>query len=574
MTLLRAAAFGIAIIAVVDPAVTSTRSSRPLVAVIHDSVTGAALSARVAGELARRFTVVRGALDAAAATVMVGDAIPDESHALRRPVMAVLPRSRQPAVRIVKVDVPAVSAVDSRVPVAVTVRVSGARGRRLDLRLGSGAFTTDRASWNVSGDTTLAFTLHHVPLSAGSHAVHIGALIDGAALDSASTAFDARADPLPVLFFDPRPSWMATFVRRALERDPRFSVTHRVATSRGISNTSGAPPASLRDPQVLSDFATIVVSAPEQLSDGDVNGLETFMRRRGGRVVILMERRAAGAADRLTGVSAWRTSQSANPLALSDPTGVSSLNARELAWPATLPFGAMTHAISAALDSTRRPIVWSVPVGAGRLLVSGALDAWHHRDASGFHGFWAATIAELSVGAPAAVETILSRHSLAPGEAAVVRTTVRDAFLSDLPQRTARVGAVLVSGTDTTIPRLWPTATPGVFEGRIVAPRERGTYRLIVSAGRDSSKTSVVVDPAARKSLPDDRSVIEAFVASRGGSVIAEEELGELPARLSSALQVVSRVETWHPMRSGWWIVPFALLLGAEWWSRRRRGLV
>jgi hypothetical protein len=218
--------------------------------------------------------------------------------------------------------------------------------------------------------------------------------------------------------------------------------------------------------------------------------------------------------------------------------------------------------------------VWSVPVGAGRLLVSGALDAWHHRDASsGFHAFWATRIAELSVGAPAAVETILSRHSLAPGEAAVVRTTVRDVFLSNLPQRTARVGAVLVSGADTTIPRLWPTATPGVFEGRIVAPRERGTYRLIVSAGRDSSRTSVVVDPAARKSLPDDRSVIEAFVSSRGGSVIAEEELGELPVRLSLALQVASRVETWHPMRSAWWIVPFALLLGAEWWSRRRRGL-
>jgi hypothetical protein len=27
-----------------------------------------------------------------------------------------------------------------------------------------------------------------------------------------------------------------------------------------------------------------------------------------------------------------------------------------------------------------------------------------------------------------------------------------------------------------------------------------------------------------------------------------------------------------HPMRSPWWIVPFGLALGGEWWLRRRRG--
>ena len=28
-----------------------------------------------------------------------------------------------------------------------------------------------------------------------------------------------------------------------------------------------------------------------------------------------------------------------------------------------------------------------------------------------------------------------------------------------------------------------------------------------------------------------------------------------------------------HPMRSTWWILPFALCLSAEWWLRRRQGL-
>jgi hypothetical protein len=33
------------------------------------------------------------------------------------------------------------------------------------------------------------------------------------------------------------------------------------------------------------------------------------------------------------------------------------------------------------------------------------------------------------------------------------------------------------------------------------------------------------------------------------------------------------RESRWHPMRHPWWIAPLALLLGVEWWARRRAGL-
>jgi hypothetical protein len=78
-----------------------------------------------------------------------------------------------------------------------------------------------------------------------------------------------------------------------LERDTRFAVTHRVLTSRGMSNSGGAAPASLRDPELLAAYRTVVVGAPELLSEADVLGIEAFMRARGGRVVLLMDRRAA-----------------------------------------------------------------------------------------------------------------------------------------------------------------------------------------------------------------------------------------------------------------------------------------
>jgi hypothetical protein len=64
MTALRVAALLIAVLAVLDPALTSARSARPLVAVVAtDPAKDAALSDRVARELGRRFTVARGALE-------------------------------------------------------------------------------------------------------------------------------------------------------------------------------------------------------------------------------------------------------------------------------------------------------------------------------------------------------------------------------------------------------------------------------------------------------------------------------------------------------------------------------
>ena len=77
----------------------------------------------------------------------------------------------------------------------------------------------------------------------------------------------------------------------------------------------------------------------------------------------------------------------------------------------------------------------------------------------------------------------------------------------------------------------------------------------------------------ARIAAREERHLMSAYAASRQGQLITDSELRRLPRALTSALESVSRVETWHPMRSPWWIVPFALLLGAEWWWRRRNGL-
>jgi hypothetical protein len=588
MAALRVLAFAIAVVAVIDPALTISRSSRPLVSLLTaDPVRDADLANRVERTLSRQFTVVRGAIPSASGTVLVGDKVPEAKTVA--PLLVVTPEHGTPFLRILSLDVPATPLLNTQAPVAVNVQLRGASGRGVDVGMRVGDVRVDQ-QLPVEVDTAEArATWHHIPAAVGTALLQVRAQVEGTNIaDMATTSIDVRDDRLPVLFFDPRASWLSTFVRRAVERDPRFTVTHRVVTSRGISNSGGPAPVSLRDAHSLSSYATVVVGSPEQLTGTDVAGLEAFMRERGGRVVLLMDRRAAGPVDRLTGASDWRAVRlpSATTLAAAITDSripIRDIRAQEIAWPATLPIGASVHNVNYAPDSTRRSVVWSVPVGAGRLFVSGALDAWHYRDegagaitpngASGFGPFWTSMIAELAASAPPAVEVTLSDRSVAPGQPSSVQVWVRDAALSQRGAQSATVSARLVGPHDTTNLRVWAGNAPGTFTGTLIAPRESGVYRIIASSGVERSDAAIIVDPNARPPSRDERHLMSAFASSRKGRLVPEAELRDLPRTLSSALQSVSRVQTWHPMRTAWWIVPFVLLLGAEWWWRRRRGL-
>ena len=576
-TVLRMAAFGVALLAVLDPSLTADRSARPLIAV-QAAARDAALAGRVSEALDRRFTVVHGLNDAASATVLVGAAVPDESELPGAPAFAVFPVSRRPHFRIARIDASSAVQLNARASVYVHVPVVGAAGQVLDVQLSMDGMVTGQQNVEVRTDSSTVVVGMSVAPGLGSHVLTATARLAGETTsDSASVIMDVRDERLPVLFFDARPSWTSTFVRRVVEQDARFTVVHRTLTSRGLSNTAGPAPVSLRGLESMKGFTAVVIGAPEQLSEADITGLEVFMRRRGGRVVFLMEGRANAALDRLSGASGWRGAQLAAPTPITDAAGVELLRARELFWPATLPPDVMVHAFSVARDSTRRAIVWSVPVGAGRLIVSGAIDSWHHRgggtDSSGFDAFWSSVIASQSLSAPAGVEVRISPSLVTPGEKATVRVTVRDAFLSDRDQRSTQLRAMLISDRDSTLVRLWPGASPGVLTGTVVASRTTGFYRLTVAAGAERGSGTLVVDSVANRPGSDEPDVVSAFVSSRNGSAIGEADLNRLPGFISSAVESVSRVETWHPMRSPWWIVPFALLLGAEWWWRRRNGL-
>jgi hypothetical protein len=573
---LRSTAIAIAIAAVFDPAITSSRTTKPVVSVVADA-RSTALADRVGGTLSKSFDVVRAPAPNSDATVLVGDAPFDATQGAQSPVFAVVDDRDEPAIALTAMHAPTWTPADARAPIVVVARVTHARGRIVIATLQREGLVIDRVTRTIATDDEhVPLTLGFVPTAVGAAPLEVVARVDGSpAAARADAVVDVRNQRWAVLFFDPRPSWMSTFARRALEHDSRFVVSSRVVTSRNVSTDAGNPPGRLDDLAALEAYDVVVVGAPEALSSNDVAGLDAFLRARGGSVVLLFDRRAAGAYERLTQVATWSADSSGKAAAiipLSADSG--ALRAAETVWPARLPAGADVVARSAP----DRPIVWRSPVGAGQLIVSGALDAWRFRDrsVSGFDRFWQTLVASAATSAPPPVEVALDRSAIAPGEDVNVDVAIRDAELSTVRPAHSSVSATLEpaqQGAPATAVRLWPGASIGQFTGTVRAASP-GMYRLVVSSGGTRASTPIVVSGGVAHPGSETRDLLAAFANAHGGRVLPASQLKSLSPALRAAIRPTPHLETWHPMRSAWWIIPFALALSGEWWLRRRRGLL
>jgi hypothetical protein len=579
---LRLAAVAIAIAAMIDPAVKSDRRARPDVAVFAtDPARDSVLVNRVAEQLGSDFTVTRAPFSAAAATVLVGAGLPAATAELNAPVFAVTPDESTPSVRIFFAWIPQSMLLDSRNEVTVDVQSTGRGNRSVTASLRMGNATIDQRTTTFGrgrswGSTHLAF----VPISTGPALLRAVATIDGVALaDSVDLATTVRDERWHVLFYDTRPSWQSTFVRRAVESDLRFDVTSRVVTSKNISTDLGAPPAALDNAGSLERYDAIVVGAPELLADREVAGLEGYLRRRAGSVVLMLDEQPAGPFQRLLGVTNWKHNSDGKTTEIASISNDSTvLRAAELVWPAALPPRAVTYALARAPrpGEDRPPIVWSVPVGAGTVTVSGALDAWRFRDSttSAFEDYWRYTIAGAAIASARPESIELSQRVVAPGEPVDVTVRLRDPGLQPLPTRVSVTTTIEpATGGPGAAVTLWPTSAVGALHGTIRAPDRPGTYQAMAATDKDRASTSLIVLPGARHNGLNDLHFLADWVATRGGRAFPASQLSLLPAALRSATHPTPRRERWHPLRSFWWLLPFALALSAEWWLRRRRGL-
>ena len=381
----------------------------------------------------------------------------------------------------------------------------------------------------------------------------------------------SRARRMRVLVHEPRPSWAASFVRRALEANPAFDVSAYAGASKGLAVQAGDAPTRL-DRQIDA-FDVVAVGAPDELSPADVEALTIFARRRGGSIVLLPDRRPSGPYLTLLQAGGFDELLVEKPMVAKEPDG-GALRATEVA----VPRGDVALAdVFASVEhrGARMPIVFGWPLGAGRVIFSGALDAWRFRalGEEDFSRFWASLFAGAALSAPDRINVSLTPGIARSGEDVSMQVRLRGSELdaSDGGIRVPAVRARLISSTGAQeMIRLWPADAPGSFEGRFTASAA-GTYQLEVASGDAASQTVMLVaDEARHPSESADRQT--AIAAATGGVVVGADDLAPL-VRAVRALPASHESRDVHPARSPWFVIAFASLLCAEWTLRRRAGL-
>jgi hypothetical protein len=256
------------------------------------------------------------------------------------------------------------------------------------------------------------------------------------------------------------------------------------------------------------------------------------------------------------------------------------LRAAEMAIPRASDVGSGSIIAAAEQGKVARPVVIEWLAGEGRVLFSGALDAWRYRggDDEGFSRFWRARIAEAALAAPprAAVSVVPGVPGV--GEEAVIRVRLRPTELEISGDRTRvpAVGARLIDRTGRIeAVRLWPASDIGTFEGR-VRFGHAGDYDLRFALGSGLEIDRVVtVAGDARRPVPSAESTADAMrlvAAATGGVAVTDADFGPLERHLRG-LAAGDDQRAVHPWRSPWMLVVFVALLSIEWTMRRRRGL-
>jgi hypothetical protein len=578
---LRAASVALGVVALIDPACRQDRT-QPIAVQVQPASAIAAhreLADRVQQRLGSTLDTgadVNGPRDPDA-VVIAGEPADWSSIPDGKPVSLVT--DVDPTDRNVRVlDIAAPTQMFAGVPTAISVTVAGrevvGESTRIALHLEGIEIDGVDHRWTRTQESFTA-RLEYLPPSAGTRQLRVSVSpARGEATESdnhADIAIDVADRKLRVLVHEPRPSWQGTFVRRAVEGDPLFEVSSLARTSRGIEVRAGQPPERLVAAN-LELFDAIVVGAPEELRESEVTALESYLRARGGAVIFVPDRRPSGPYAGMIPAATFGEVLVANAAALRGDAGV--LRGSEFVAPEKLAPGVDVLA-GLVRDNGTAPVVISWPTGLGRVIFSGALDAWRHRSRPDeFTTFWRSAILTAAAQSPAALAVAVTPTVVQPGSRVRVTARLRPTEFERGPRPGVlpEVGAVVQAEGKPEVPiRLWPTAEPGTFEGTFDVTAA-GRLSVVATAGAKlTSRTELIAADGVRTATGHRSAATELLARASGGVVANASDLSAVESHLR-ALPQQTAATTIYPARSAWWIVAFVATLGAEWFLRRRRG--
>jgi hypothetical protein len=427
-----------------------------------------------------------------------------------------------------------------------------------DVAVGSAAHT-----WNdTREEARAAVRVEWVPLGPGPRDLRIVASASpGEAVleDNEVRSFAVGGgEPATILVYDPQPGWGSTFVRRGLEPDPRFNVMLRARL--GPSHTAASAPLRLSAESLEDEHvAVVVVSSPHALTKPEIDALERWTRLRGGSVVMLFESAPSGELARVLQVYGKSRLEPA-------PIPVGLLKASEL-----IVFSTNDPRARTLAEAGRDAVIVSRPVGRGQIVAAGAVDAWRYRSDGSFETFWRSLVADLAAATGDRLAVSTNAQAIAAGDTLEIEAEWRSVRAT--PGSVSVAAMLRCPGTDDTGVRLLPSGSLARFRG-VVDPVTPGACEVVVTlAGLGEARVPVRVLRTAPGPMTATDALSPAVTAYGGMVVDAGDETGLINAfRASTSAQLAS--VPLRPMRTGWWLVPFAACLGLEWWVRRRRGLL
>jgi hypothetical protein len=341
-----------------------------------------------------------------------------------------------------------------------------------------------------------------------------------------------------------------------LQDDPRLLLGGRTEVAPSVAVTHGEALDLTADE--LDRAAVVIITTPNTLNARVVNRLERYVALRGGSLIVLPDQRPAGPLSRLLPPVLEERREPA-------PVEIGPLRAREfLIFARDQARGLLSLSTAEASEEV---IVAARPIGRGRVIVSGALDAWRYRaTGEGFGRFWADLVADAARAAGPALQVTPSRVLVSPGEEIEIEVAYQ---ASEWPSSLVAHGEIACDDGSSRPVRLWPRDRPGVFSAAVLAEHEGECRVTIDVAGHRADAPLLVASDVQR---PPDRR-LDALITAYGGVMAEEGQEERLAEALRRRLPPDRERRAVYPMRSPLWIVPFVLALGGEWWMRRRAGL-
>lgn len=476
--------------------------------------------------------------------------------------------------------------VDDAATVQVTLSAAGAAGRTTVVEVRDDGVSTGRVSHTWSAQSPATLDVPWWPSRAGTRRLAVTvatARADGTTSPpSRVTAMaDVSATPWPVLVIEARPSWASTFVRRALEADARFSVDAVAALAPGLATGRGA--ATLDDARVAR-ARVVVVGGLDALTAGDVARLERFLRHRGGALVLVPDAALAGPIAALV-PGRWQRrvepqpSSAASTSEAAPATAVAALRASEWLRGSDPAAGDDVLATQGGV-----PVAVARPVGEGRVVMIGALDAWRFRlpapadapvpaparpgrESNAYDAAWQGLAAYLARSTGDAVDVRVSHGS---GDA---MATIDVQARTMTPRSAWGASAQLLCGAAAEPLRLWPQARAGHFRGRVHWPPEGAVCNVVaVVADVGEGRATLSAPPPTPGETARVNARLAAIATGRGGLAAGPGDTAAVVRALSGLTRGAPAAASVWPLRAWWWGLVAAIALGAEWWLRRRAG--